>query len=80
MTREGKTRAWRGLDVLYVRDGRIVVERTCTKAERPKTEARRAARSSGRPDETVPLERDPRRHALGQQLVPARAGEEPRRD
>lgn len=38
--REGKTRAWRGLDVLHVRDGRIVVKETYAKAERPKTEAR----------------------------------------
>jgi uncharacterized protein (TIGR02246 family) len=40
LEREGKTRAWRGLDVLHVRDGKIVVKETYAKAERPKTEAR----------------------------------------
>ena len=40
LERDGKTRAWRGLDVLHVRDGRIVVKETYAKAERPKTEAR----------------------------------------
>ena len=40
LERDGKTRAWRGLDVLHVRDGKIVVKETYAKAERPKTEAR----------------------------------------
>ncbi len=40
LERDGKTRAWRGLDVLHVRDGRIVVKETYAKAERPKAEAR----------------------------------------
>ncbi len=40
LERDGKTRAWRGLDVLHVRDGRIVVKETYAKAERPKTAAR----------------------------------------
>lgn len=40
LERDGKTLAWRGLDVLHVRDGRIVVKQTFAKAERPKTEAR----------------------------------------
>lgn len=40
LERDGTTRAWRGLDVLHVRDGRIVVKETYAKAERPKTEAR----------------------------------------
>lgn len=40
LERDGKTLAWRGLDVLHVRDGRIVVKQTYAKAERPKTEAR----------------------------------------
>jgi uncharacterized protein (TIGR02246 family) len=40
LERAGKTHAWRGLDVLHVRDGRIVVKETYAKAERPKTEAR----------------------------------------
>ena len=40
LEREGKTRAWRGLDVLHVRDGRIVVKETYAKAERPKIATR----------------------------------------
>lgn len=40
LERDGSTLAWRGLDVLHVRDGRIVVKETYAKAERPKTEAR----------------------------------------
>jgi uncharacterized protein (TIGR02246 family) len=42
LERDGKTRAWRGLDLLHVRDGRIVVKETYAKAERPKLEARTA--------------------------------------
>ena len=40
LERDGKTRAWRGLDVLHVRDGKITVKETYAKSERPKTEAR----------------------------------------
>lgn len=37
---DGKTRAWRGLDVLHVRDGKIVVKETYAKAERPQIATR----------------------------------------
>jgi uncharacterized protein (TIGR02246 family) len=40
LERGGEMRAWRGLEVLHVRDGKIVVKETYAKAERPKTEAR----------------------------------------
>jgi uncharacterized protein (TIGR02246 family) len=35
VTREGKSRGWRGLDVLHFRAGKIVVKETYAKAERP---------------------------------------------
>jgi len=40
LERDGKTRAWRGLDVLHVRDGRIIVKETYAKAERPRIATR----------------------------------------
>jgi ketosteroid isomerase-like protein len=36
LERDGKTRGWRGLDIIHVRDGRIVEKLTYAKAERLK--------------------------------------------
>lgn len=38
LERDGKTRGWRGLDVIHVRDGKIVGKLTYAKAERLKLE------------------------------------------
>jgi uncharacterized protein (TIGR02246 family) len=40
LERDGKTRAWRGLDVLHVRDGKVVEKHTYGKAEKLRVERR----------------------------------------
>lgn len=34
LERDGRTRAWRGLDILHVRDGQVIEKHTYAKAER----------------------------------------------
>ena len=40
LERDGKTHAWRGLDVLHVRDGKVVEKHTYGKAERLRLQPR----------------------------------------
>ena len=39
LEKQGKTRAWRGLDILHVRDGRIAEKHTYAKADIPRRES-----------------------------------------